>query len=102
MRMASRAVASSVLLVLLLIYTFGIIVHMLLKGDQRVIDQFETLPRSMWTLLMVGTFMDGTSNLMGLLLTSNELNALLAVCLLLLFILVSAVTVMNMLIGVLC
>merc|ERR1712190_674117 len=59
----------------------------------------------MWTLLMDGTFMDSTGTVLGDLKTLTEqgsAGAGLAVLVFLIFILLSAMTVLNMLIGVLC
>lgn len=101
---AFRAVGSSLLMVAILVYLFAIVMHMLLKDDdsQDVRDYFGTLPRCMWTLLMNGTLLDDVSEVLSFLVFRGDFNATVAVCFFLVFILVTALTVMNMLIGVLC
>eukprot|EP00927_Polykrikos_kofoidii_P001663 TRINITY_DN10635_c0_g6_i1.p1 TRINITY_DN10635_c0_g6~~TRINITY_DN10635_c0_g6_i1.p1 ORF type:complete len:766 (-),score=142.67 TRINITY_DN10635_c0_g6_i1:342-2639(-) len=102
LREASRAVGSSMMMVLLLIYIFAIIMKMLMEpylADPLLHERFETLPKCMWTLFMDGTLLDGVS------ITSREMmhkEAYAAFFVLLVFVLMSAMTVMNMLIGVLC
>lgn len=100
MRIASRAVASSLLMIAILIYVFAIILHMLVAKDG--VEQFSTLPWCMWTLLLDGTFMDSTGARLTALIEDATVNTVAAAVFLLLFILLSAMTVMNMLIGILC
>lgn len=102
MFVASRAVGSSLLMVILLIYVFGIIIHMALSSEEAVSEKFHSLPRCMWTLLMDGTFMDSTGEVLTTLVDMAKLNTILATGVFMTFILLSAMTVMNMLIGVLC
>jgi len=102
MFVASRAVGASMLMVLLLLYVFGIIIHMGLSSEEGLEDLFGSLPRCMWTLLIQGTFMDDVGATLTDLLDRGKLNTVLSTCVFLLFILLSATTVMNMLIGVLC
>eukprot|EP00747_Dinoflagellata_sp_TGD_P093258 gnl/TRDRNA2_/TRDRNA2_165706_c3_seq2.p1 gnl/TRDRNA2_/TRDRNA2_165706_c3~~gnl/TRDRNA2_/TRDRNA2_165706_c3_seq2.p1 ORF type:complete len:693 (-),score=136.45 gnl/TRDRNA2_/TRDRNA2_165706_c3_seq2:199-2277(-) len=102
MLVAFRAVSSSMLMVLLLIYVFAIVLHMLLKDEPSVSREFETLPRVMWTLMLQGTFMDNVGEVLMTMQDIGKLNSWLGVGVFVIFILLSAVTVMNMLIGVLC
>jgi len=102
MKFAARAVSSSVLLVTFFIYVFSIILHMLVRHEETVAHEFKTLPRCMWTLLMDGTFMDSTGKTLGLLIDLEAWNAYLSILVFMIFIGLSAVTVMNMLIGVVC
>merc|ERR1740130_1932984 len=107
MMVASRAVMSSLLMVLIMIYTFAIILNMALKEEVDINMKlaprnFETIPRTMWTLLIDGTFMDSTGTMMSTLLFSGKINCLASCVVFMTFILFSAITVMNMLIGVLC
>jgi len=102
MFVASRAVGSSLLMVLLFIYVFGIVVHMGLGKEEDLKHKFGTLPRCMWTLLMDGTFMDSTGDVLTTLIDMKKSNTVLSAIVFLIFILLSAMTVMNMLIGVLC
>eukprot|EP00930_Biecheleria_cincta_P063271 TRINITY_DN4878_c0_g2_i1.p1 TRINITY_DN4878_c0_g2~~TRINITY_DN4878_c0_g2_i1.p1 ORF type:complete len:573 (-),score=128.95 TRINITY_DN4878_c0_g2_i1:207-1925(-) len=100
MRVASRAVGSSLLLILLLIYIYGIVMHMFLSEEAAIEKKyFGSLLSCMWTLLMDGTFQDGTATVLGQLL---DLGYWPMVVVFLTFILISAMTIMNMLIGVLC
>eukprot|EP00927_Polykrikos_kofoidii_P001665 TRINITY_DN10635_c0_g7_i1.p1 TRINITY_DN10635_c0_g7~~TRINITY_DN10635_c0_g7_i1.p1 ORF type:complete len:721 (-),score=155.81 TRINITY_DN10635_c0_g7_i1:205-2367(-) len=100
---ASRAVGSALMMVLLLIYIFAIIMHMSMQefiGDDPLLaERFTTLGQTMWTLFMDGTLLDGVSITTRLMLARG---AWVAFSVLLLFVLMSAMTVMNMLIGVLC
>lgn len=102
MFVASRAVGSSLLMVTLLIYVFGIVIHMGVSDEKGMEAKFETLPRCMWTLLMDGTFLDSTGSVLTELLDRAKFNTVISVVVFLAFILLSAMTVMNMLIGVLC
>jgi len=107
MKVASRAVFSSLLMVALLIYTFAIVLNMFLKENTEINAglaprNFETIPQTMWTLLMDGTFMDSTGDVLTSLLFSGEVGCWIACVVFMAFILFSAITVMNMLIGVLC
>jgi len=105
MWVASRAVCCSLLMVVLLIYTFSIVVYMFLEKEpleEAMRNKFESLGFCMWTLLLDGTFMDSTGTVLTLLLRRQTLNSSVALIFFMLFILLSAMTVMNMLIGVLC
>merc|ERR1719433_2295733 len=75
---------------------------MLLKDNPLVKDNFATLPRCMWTLLMDGTLMDNTGYVMKKLRDEGSLSTWISLIIFMVFILLSAMTVMNMLIGVLC
>jgi len=102
MFVASRAVGSSMLMVLLLLYVFGIVIHMGLAHEEELEEQFKTLPLCMWTLFIAGTLMDETGGVLTGLLEMGKFNTILSTVVFLIFILLSATTVMNMLIGVLC
>jgi voltage-gated sodium channel len=107
MMRASRAVGSSLLMVAVMIYTFAIILNMLCADETDIMKplkprNFETIPRTMWTLLVDGTFMDSTGFLLSTLLFSGSPSAIIATFVFMTFLLLSAITVMNMLIGVLC
>merc|ERR1712110_974103 len=56
----------------------------------------------MWTLLMDGTLLDAPGVVLNRLVHRGEFNTTVAVIIFLVFILLSALTVMNMLIGILC
>merc|ERR1719149_7352 len=80
---------------------------MLLKGDSSITGllgerHFETIPRCMFTLLIDGTFLDSAGKMLSTLLYSGSPAGVVSCFLCMCFILMSAITVMNMLIGVLC
>lgn len=107
MMRASRAVCSSLLMVTIMIYTFAIILNMGLKHEDDINAplaprNFQTIGRTMWTLLVDGTFMDSTGFMLSKLLFSGKPVAIMGTFVFMSFILLSAITVMNMLIGVLC
>jgi len=100
-RVASRAVLSALLMIFLLIYIFGVIMNIMLKETDHplVYEKFGRLGPTMKTLLLYGTFMDSIGYVFRDL---EEDGKMLAQAIMLLFVLASALTVMNMLIGVLC
>lgn len=101
--MASRAVTSSLVLVCALTYVCGIIMHMLVSDFAEVReDYFGTLPLCIWTLLVYGVLQDEIGQVLNALLEVGTLGSSVAVGVFLFFTLFSAVTVLNMLIGVLC
>merc|ERR1712048_1115916 len=57
---ASRAVGSALLMMIVLIYTFAVVMFLLLKdsNDEIVKDRWGSLTISIWTLLIDGTFLD--------------------------------------------
>jgi len=100
-RVASRAVLSALLMNVMLIYIFGVIMNIMLKESDNplVLDKFGRLLPTMMTLLLYGTFMDSIGYIFR---DFREDGQNLAQVVMLLFVLASALTVMNMLIGVLC
>lgn len=102
MKASARAVGSSLFMVAMLIYVFAIVLHMALNDDERMDDYFGTLGMCMWTLLVDGTLMDSTGVVLAKLRDNGEFTSALALIVFMAFILLSAMTVMNMLIGVLC
>jgi len=102
MKASARAVGSSLLMVAMLIYVFAIVMHMALNDDERMKEYFGTLPLCMWTLLLDGTLMDNTGAVLARLRENADITSSLSVGVFMAFILLSAMTVMNMLIGVLC
>ncbi|CAE8619686.1 unnamed protein product [Polarella glacialis] len=99
MREAARAVGSSLLLVAILIYMFGIVMHMFLSSNEELADRFGTLALCMWTLLLDGALTSETKPTLEALLSEAEYAM---VFIFLSFVFLSCLTVMNMLIGVLC
>lgn len=99
MAIACRAVLSVLLMLVLLVYVFSIVMHSFLKENGQLSMYWSTISESMWTLLLNCVFLDALSDRVRELVDENEIVAL---CVLLLFVLISSITVMNMLIGVLC
>merc|ERR1712151_740401 len=107
--MSLRAVGSALLLLLILVYIFSVIVFVLLRDSvDTIVDSngalfakanFGTLSLTMWTLLVDGAFMESYGALSRKLIDSDQW---LTFFVLIAFVLASALTVMNMLIGVLC
>eukprot|EP00747_Dinoflagellata_sp_TGD_P123811 gnl/TRDRNA2_/TRDRNA2_173881_c1_seq1.p1 gnl/TRDRNA2_/TRDRNA2_173881_c1~~gnl/TRDRNA2_/TRDRNA2_173881_c1_seq1.p1 ORF type:complete len:347 (-),score=66.27 gnl/TRDRNA2_/TRDRNA2_173881_c1_seq1:57-1097(-) len=100
-RAAGRAVGSALLILVFLIYIFAIMMHMALQDetDEFLKARFNRLLMVMFTLLIDGTFLDSIGTLATTLLVKRLYIPWL---LLMMFVLASALTVMNMLIGVLC
>jgi len=102
MYVASRAVGTSMLLLIVLIYVFGIVAFMQMgpeDEDDGKGPPFGTLGYCMWTLLMDGVFLDNTGEMLMDVMMGPKWYMLI---IFLIFIVLSALTVMNMLIGVLC
>jgi len=100
---ASRAVCTSMCLQLGLVYVFSIIMHMYLKSADidnagRGFPAFTTLPNTMWTLIQDGIYMQESSRLLR---DVWDKGYWYLVLVFMLFVLLSGITVMNMLIGVL-
>jgi len=102
MRLACWSVGSSILLVVVLVYVFGIAIFMFVRDEPELRKTYHDLTRTMWILLMDGTFMDATGPTLTKLLDADSFNSLMSLFLFGLFILLSALTVMNLLIGVIC
>ncbi|CAE8714086.1 unnamed protein product [Polarella glacialis] len=98
-RNGARAVGSSLLMVAILTYMFGIVMHMFLSNNEELADKFGTLALCMWTLLLDGTLTSETKGTLECLLAEEEYAM---VFIFLVFLFLSCLTVMNMLIGVLC
>jgi len=99
MLVASRAVFSALLMLCLLVYVFAIIMHSLLSDNIDVADKWSTISKCMWTLLLHGVFLDELGEPVRELI---GLQKALALVTFMMFVLASAITIMNMLIGVLC
>lgn len=99
MRSAARAVLSSIIMLSLMMYVVGAIMHAIMSFDMDFEKNFSTLPRCMFTLLMDGTFMDSTGNLMWRMVDKQYF---LAMFIFHVYIWLSSMLVMNMLIGILC
>lgn len=106
-----RAISSSMILVGLMIYVWAIMMHMLLKDEKKYNDTtweewqlgFGTMTQCMWTLLVDGTLMlDNTQPLITGLLFHDKFHFVLAGIAFLAYSLLSALLILQMLIGVLC
>jgi len=102
MKSGFSSVASSLLLVFVLVYVFSIAILMFLKDEEGFDSQYSNLSRCMWTLLMDGTIMDNPGRTLTKLLDAHNFNCLISLFFFLVFILLSAMTVLNLLIGVIC
>lgn len=101
MTAAFRSVAATCSLLIIFLYIFSIIFSQEHKGHQNEDLEywFGTIPQSMWTLLLSGTFLDNMSPVANTLLTEGHFAY---VCLFLAFVALASLTIINMLIGVLC
>jgi hypothetical protein len=106
-----RAISSSMILVGLMVYVWSILMHMLMKEEYEYDTElwensslsFETMSKCIWTLLMAGTMMlDDASPLMSSLLYSGKFNYILSGIAFVLYAMMSAMCILQMLIGVLC
>jgi len=98
---ATRSVFFTLCLLCMLLYVFAVaFTQLTMAVDATYINNeyFKTVIGSMYTLLVYGTFMDD----LGHLLEAMSQESPTCVVLFLIFVLLSALTVMNMLIGVLC
>lgn len=95
---ATRSVFFTLCLLVIVIYVFAIAFTQLCAGMQIGDQYFSTVPDSMFTLLIYGTLLDNIGQL------ARELgkDALYIAVIFFIFVLIAALTVMNMLIGVLC
>jgi len=106
-----RAISSSMILVGLMVYVWAIMLHMLMKEETEYNAElwadktlgFKTMTQCIWTLLMAGTMMlDDASPLMASLLFSTKFNFVMAGFAFVCYALLSAMCILQMLIGVLC
>ncbi|CAK0858794.1 unnamed protein product [Prorocentrum cordatum] len=95
---AMKTVAFVISLLLAITYVFGVAMVLLLKGTPAGDDMFSTVPQAMYSLLLYGTLLD------SLVLACAKLEESSVVSLVVFFVYVAlaALTVLNMLIGVLC
>merc|ERR1711972_146462 len=88
----------TLLLLVIIMYIFGIIFKSQLGTSESLEPSFDNIPRSMWTLLWAGCFVDDINGVAEAVAKDNWIMGILF----LFFVLVSALMVLNMLIGVLC
>jgi len=106
-----RAISSSMILIGIMVYVWAIMMHMLMKEEQEFNESlwieytlgFETMTTCIWSLLVAGTLMlDNAAPLMSSLLFSDQFNYVLAGFLFVSYSMMSAMCILQMLIGVLC
>lgn len=96
---AIRAVHAALLILLLLVYVFAIIMNSLIGTEVGAAPYFASVRESMITLIVQGVFLDDISGLTRAVIAIPSGTGLVVLAV---FILLSTLTVMNMLIGVLC
>jgi voltage-gated sodium channel len=98
MAAATRSVGSTLLLLVLFLYVFGIIFKQQAEGNELLEEYFSPIPMAMWNLLMAGTLLDDIKAVL------NDVGgqSWVLCVIFLVFVLISSFTVLNMLIGVLC
>lgn len=95
---ASQSVVFVIILLFILLYVFAIAFVQMMKGTQSGKDYFDKIFPAIYTLLVTGTFLDGITDVT----TNIQKDSLLCFYVFFLFVSLSALMVMNMLIGVLC
>eukprot|EP00931_Biecheleriopsis_adriatica_P059267 TRINITY_DN35437_c0_g1_i1.p1 TRINITY_DN35437_c0_g1~~TRINITY_DN35437_c0_g1_i1.p1 ORF type:complete len:304 (-),score=53.62 TRINITY_DN35437_c0_g1_i1:132-1043(-) len=95
---ATRTVCFTLALLLIVVYVFAIAFKQILKGTDVGDELFSSMTLSMHTLIMHGAFLDSISDVMN----AMRKESYLAFALMYVEVIASAVTIMNMLIGVLC
>lgn len=96
---AMQAVTYVFFLLLVITYVFAIMVTQLTVDSPTIHEKyFDTVPLSMYSLLIYGTFLDALSDFCDDIRAESPV----VLCVVTVFIGLSAMTVMNMLIGVLC
>jgi len=100
MKVAIRAVTSTFVMIVVLIYVFAILLMLLLRDDSLTSEYFSTLGLCMWTLLIQGMVWDSTGKMLGFLMR-GKVETSLAIIVFFLFVLLTTITVLNLLVGVL-
>eukprot|EP00929_Paragymnodinium_shiwhaense_P077245 TRINITY_DN3977_c1_g1_i1.p1 TRINITY_DN3977_c1_g1~~TRINITY_DN3977_c1_g1_i1.p1 ORF type:complete len:844 (-),score=195.92 TRINITY_DN3977_c1_g1_i1:83-2614(-) len=99
---ATRSVFFTLLLLVIILYIFGIAFTQIASGTPLGEARFELVGASMHTLLIFGVFMDEVGVLVEDITSQDRVSPPILITMFYIFVLVSAFTVMNMLIGVLC
>lgn len=94
---ALRSVGATMLLLIVTIYVFAVLFTQLLSGVAEFDGEFDTVPLSMHRLLVQGVFPDQAE-----LVDAMFRRGFVEYCVLLIFLLVTALTMANMLVGVIC
>ncbi|CAJ1449843.1 unnamed protein product [Effrenium voratum] len=95
---AARSVGFTLILLGICLYVFAIAFRAMLDGTNVGATYFPNVALSMHSLFMHGTFLDSISEVFTALLQESAIGF----AMLYIFVIMSAVTIMNMLIGVLC
>lgn len=95
---ATRTVSCTMVLLLSVVYIFAVILRQLSRNTVMGEEHFSSVPMAMYTCIIVGTLLDEVRNVM------NDVKAESGLCAFIfgMLIMFSALTVMNMLVGVLC
>ncbi|OLP76729.1 Sodium channel protein para [Symbiodinium microadriaticum] len=96
---AMRSVGFTLILLFIVLYVFGIGFTQLLKGSELLEDRFKGVALSMQMLFLHCTLLDSISELVEIFMEDQQWVAL---ALLYSFLILSAITIANMLIGVIC
>jgi hypothetical protein len=96
---AVRAVSSALMMLILIIYVFSIMMHALVGDEYRLRREFSNIRHGMVTLLISGVLLDDVKGVTMKLIAAERP---VAIMLFAVFVFLTALTVMNMLIGVLC
>eukprot|EP00931_Biecheleriopsis_adriatica_P053006 TRINITY_DN30942_c0_g1_i1.p1 TRINITY_DN30942_c0_g1~~TRINITY_DN30942_c0_g1_i1.p1 ORF type:complete len:680 (-),score=162.25 TRINITY_DN30942_c0_g1_i1:39-2078(-) len=107
MKAASRGVGCALMLIIIINYVFAIILNMFLRDIEPLEENYGTLGLCMWTLALDGTFMDSLKEDLENLRTLEKqgYDNFIAWAMILTFVgyvLLTNITVMNMLIGIVC
>merc|ERR1719375_1037349 len=86
-------------MIFLLLYVFAIILHNQVSKEENLSETFGTLGLCMWTLWVHGALTDGFSEVMQEMLDMELYHVIVVFNV---FLLLTSLTLMNMLIGVLC
>mmetsp|Transcript_99344 Transcript_99344/g.256787 ORF Transcript_99344/g.256787 Transcript_99344/m.256787 type:complete len:611 (-) Transcript_99344:372-2204(-) len=95
---AARSVAVTLLMLITIVYVFGVLFRQIMAGTELGETYFSSVPSAMNTLVGYGIFMEGTPVLLEEL---GAENFMCWVCFIL-FALMASFTVLNMLVGVMC
>eukprot|EP00746_Dinoflagellata_sp_MGD_P014485 gnl/MRDRNA2_/MRDRNA2_131770_c0_seq1.p1 gnl/MRDRNA2_/MRDRNA2_131770_c0~~gnl/MRDRNA2_/MRDRNA2_131770_c0_seq1.p1 ORF type:complete len:367 (+),score=78.05 gnl/MRDRNA2_/MRDRNA2_131770_c0_seq1:3-1103(+) len=96
---AARSVGTTLSLLIIFTYVCGIIFAEQYSGHLVLEDYFGSIPKAMWSLALNGTFLDELMWMCELLRDEGDPVMLM---IFFIFVLISALTILNMLIGVLC
>eukprot|EP00927_Polykrikos_kofoidii_P055183 TRINITY_DN49472_c0_g1_i1.p1 TRINITY_DN49472_c0_g1~~TRINITY_DN49472_c0_g1_i1.p1 ORF type:complete len:794 (-),score=127.31 TRINITY_DN49472_c0_g1_i1:129-2423(-) len=96
--LALRSVGFTMLLLVVLLFIFGVIMKQQAEVDEVLAPVFPTVTESMWILLVQGAFLDEVGGILG---TLKERSWALTIVFLF-FVFLGCFTVLNMLIGILC